>query len=110
MKLKKITINGISYLGKLVKDGDTTTLNEAMSIVSGKLTRDVLAEYLKLKNTGKLENGIEYTGQGGLFGVAPLTPTEKLDLNVCKMTMKHAKKVAAAGVENQVFSEMLGKQ
>lgn len=109
MKLKKITINGISYLGKLVKDGDTTTLTEAMVTMTGKVSRDIFAEYLKLKNTSKLEDGIEYTGQG-FFGVSPLTATEKLDLNVCKMTMKHAKKVAAAGVENDVFSQMLGKQ
>ena len=100
--MKKVNVNGTSYVGKLNKKNNV--LSNAMES-SG--TPD-FGKYLMMKNLDKLQN-IEFGGPGVSYSISPLSATEKLDLASCKMVMKHAKKISAAGTENKVFSDLLGK-
>ena len=105
--MKKVTINGVQYLGELKEKGDKSVLKKAMQIE--RADRNSFAQYLKRENLGTLET-VEFGGQGVSFAISELNDVQKLELDMCKLAMTHAKKVAIAGTENAVFEQVLGKR
>ena len=107
--MKKVTVNGINYLGCLSEKAGKTTLKKAMEVTNlDDVTEGVFGKYLKAQNAITLRT-IDLTGMGMLASVENLSPEENLRFDICKMKMKQAKLGALAGVENKAFDALLGK-
>lgn len=107
--MKKVTINGIAYIGNLEEKDGKTVLKDAMCLKSPNfVTKPDIANYLKKENLGELEN-VEFGGQGVSYSISELNDEEKLFFEIASVTMKSAKLKAVNGLENQVFDEYLGK-
>ena len=104
--MQKITVNGKSYIGKLNEDDGQLILTKAMQCDSVK--RPTIQEYLKRKNLGELDTEV-FGGQGISYSVAEFTDEQTMPLTICKLAMKQAKRVAAKGMENDIFDGLLGK-
>jgi len=106
--MKKVTVNGMSYMGTLVKTDDGIVIKNGLECPSGKLSKTVIAKYIETKNFDRLQD-ITFSGTGISYSVTDLTGLEALYLSVCKKTMKYAKKNAIAGNENELFNRVMGK-
>lgn len=105
--MQKITVNGITYVGKLKeKDGEMVVV-DAM-ILKGEVGRGAIQMYLKRKNIGDLET-IRFSGQGTAVSVSELNDEQEMMFDICKRAMKLAMKRGEQGVVNALFDEYLGK-
>lgn len=109
MKMRKVNINGINYLGTIVKNEDGTfTLNDAFELRSGIVSQDAFLNYLEAKNLDELEP-LEFGGQGNNYTIFKITKDQKLDLQVCELSMKRAKSTAVKRLENRELRGLMGK-
>lgn len=108
--MQKITVNGITFLGKKQETEDgKIILTKSMRIDgSDYIHRSIIAEYLKRKNLKEL-NTETFSGMGTSVSECDLTDEEKLDFKICKQTMKLAQKKAVDGLANNLFDKYLGK-
>jgi len=107
--MKKVIINGVSYVGDLKKNEDgTMTLSKAMSFEGTTMSRSDLSKYLKLKNLGELEN-LDFGGTGISWSISVLSENENMMLQIGEIAMKSAKGRAVKEVENDLFDFVLGK-
>lgn len=107
MKLKKVVVNGQSYLGKLVETDDVTALVDAM-VCSDPGSKDSLQQYVQAKNLKTLVT-VEFGGVGTNYSISELCEHEKLLFKQCKMSMKYAKSIALAKLENKDVGSLMGK-
>jgi len=104
--MKKVIVNGVAYLGDLKKTTTALTLKNAMK--SEDASKSSLAEYLRRENADELET-VEFGGQGVSFTTSDLTEDEEMNLKIGEMVMKASKGKAVKNLENDLFSNMLGK-
>lgn len=103
--MKKVTINGVSYLGDLKESKDGMTLKKAM--MAKDASRMNLAKWLAKDNLDELET-LEFGGNGVSYTVADLSDDEKMNLEIGILTMKAARGKAVKDLENKMFAGMLG--
>jgi hypothetical protein len=108
--MKKVTINGVSYIGELKEDKETgkMVLSGAMAVAPGSVSKDDIARYIQMENLGELDD-IEFGGQGVAFSVSPFSEEEQMFVDMAGIIMKTAKGKALKQVENNLFGEILGK-
>lgn len=107
--MKKVTMNGVSYIGELEfnEKENKATLKNAMKIKDG-IDRATISNYYKKKNIGELST-IEFGGKGTAFAVSKLLPEEQMLVKMADVVMEMAKGRALQTVENNIFDEFLGK-
>jgi len=106
--MQKVIMNGVPYIGVLKEAEGVTNLVDALQVGGGVVQREEIATYLRMKNTGTLE-AIQFGGTGVAYSVSEFTDAEQMDMDMCAVAMKHAKKTAVAGMENQAFDILMGK-
>lgn len=107
--MKKVTINGNTYLGTVKDSGKKTYLKNAMQLAGPDVKEGNIEEYIRRKNLGTLEETIELIGSGMQGSVSSLSKVQKLFLKRCEMTMQLAKTTAIPTTENEIFNSLLGK-
>ncbi len=103
--MQKVTVNGLIYFGKLKNKKGVLTLTESMLIK--KVNKQSISEYLKCKNLGTLQTET-FAGKGLAWSISKLTNEQQMECDMCKLAMRQAKRIAAAGTENNVFDGILG--
>ena len=108
--MKKVTINGVMYIGNLkTTKNDAFNIKDAMILTqTGELTTNDFGNYLKDKVNKKLRE-VNFGGTGISYSVEELTKTEEVTLKTCELTMGLAKDTAVPKLVTNRFDELLGK-
>ncbi len=106
--MQKVTVNGVAYIGDLDEKDGKALLTNAFEIGEGIITRGTFANYLKAKNLGDLQP-LTFSGMGTSVAVGEFTDSEKMELEMATLAMKHAKAIAIPELENETFEEVLEK-
>lgn len=109
MDIKKVVINGVSYIGTLKTEDKKKemVLEGAMATRAG-VTKKVISEYIKKKNIGELSD-ITFGGRGVAYSISELTKEEDMYVKMAEVVMSVAKDKALQSVENGLFDDFLGK-
>ena len=104
--MKKVTVNGIGYLGDIKESKGDMVLTDAMRVDG--VNRATIQMYMKRKNMDEL-NTIRFAGMGTSVSVCELSDEEEMIYDICKRAMKLAKKKGEQGIANSLFDDYLGK-
>lgn len=104
--MKKITVNGVNYLGNVVEKDGAVIVTDSMQVSN--VGRSAISSYLKKKHLEELQT-IEFSGAGTSVSKTKLTDEENLILDVCERIWKFSEKKAKGGIVANIFDETLGK-
>jgi hypothetical protein len=107
--MKIISIGSTVYLGEITKKAGVVTLSNSMPIGGADVTKAHLIEYMKRRNTNKLDKPIEIEGAAVTTSVRDLTDDLTAELAILDLRFKQAEKLAIPELINRKFDELSGK-
>jgi hypothetical protein len=107
--MKVITIGSAVYLGEIEKGKGVVNLKNSMPVGSGDINKAHLIEYMKRKNTNKLDKPIEIEGAAVTTSVRDLTDDLQAELEILELRFKQAEKLAVPELINKKFDELSGR-
>lgn len=104
--IKVVTIGSALYLGTLEEGKTGITLKESMPVAGSDIQKGHLVEYIKRKNTGKLDKPVEIKGAAIVYSVRDLTDDLEAEYAILQMRLKQAEKLALPELVNKKFDEL----